>query len=339
MSIAELRQRVIELGRRETAMVEEAVANAYDSTEDPNVRRAAISWGLATIPDVQAATLNADPLVALADLWALALQTGTFAREGPGRKSFGEAYVFVERAGREMARESDRLGVLVFGSNDVAKRRSQVEQWAEAHPITAATFARPSASVAMSRALGGEEHGARAFIGSTEDRLTQLDARIEMMNDTLLDRVRWTSELLIRDSLGAESVASMLKMVSAIVAKEHQEIVRDVADQRDQIFAQLASQREATFGDVARERAEIFTQVAGERAEITAQANLLLQQANADASGLIDRALLRVGVGAALLIVLAACAVWILRHTSRRPGGHAHRGAPPSLGPVTQPTV
>ena len=31
------------------------------------------------------------------------------------------------------------------------------------------------------------------FIASTEDRLAMLDARLEMMNKTLLGRIRWTS--------------------------------------------------------------------------------------------------------------------------------------------------
>ena len=50
------------------------------------IRRAVISWGLAAIPDVQEASLNGDPLVALADLWALAMQTEAFLANGRAAK-------------------------------------------------------------------------------------------------------------------------------------------------------------------------------------------------------------------------------------------------------------
>lgn len=191
-------------GPQESALVEEAVANGYNSTAAPNIRRDVITWGLKAIPDVQAATVHEDPLVALGDQWALGLQTEAFAREGPGRARFGAAYVFVERAGRQMAYESERVATLVFGANGVASPRDQIVRWAQANPIASATFARPSASTAWARALGGKSHSALGFIASADDRLTLLSARMAMMNDTLLDRVRWTSELIVRDSQRGE---------------------------------------------------------------------------------------------------------------------------------------
>jgi hypothetical protein len=341
MSTGELRQRVFELGRRQTALVEEAVANAYSSTADPNIRRAAIEWALVAVPEVQEAALHTDPLVALGDLWALGLQTETFAREGPGRTRLGPAYVYVERAAGQMTRESESLAMVVFGA-DLPGPRDKVEQWARDNSITSGTFMRPSASVAFPRALGGEKKGAFAMLASTDDRLTQLSARIEMMNATLLDRVRWTSELLIRDALGADSAASMLDNVAGLVDKQRQSIIKDLTEQRDQIVAEVSRQREAAFADIARERTEIFAKVRDERAALTTDADRLLQQANANVRGLINRTLLFIGLGAALLIVLAACAAWIVRNTTRRPrrpAGQARRGAPPTFGPVGAPTA
>jgi len=340
MSTDELRARVFELGRRETALVEEAVADAYNSTRDPRIRRAAVSWALKAIPDVQEATIHSDPLVALGDQWALALQTEIFAREGPGRARLGDAYVFVERAAQRMARESEQVATLVFGPSNVVKARDRVREWAQNNPITAATFARPSAKVAWPRALVGEERGALAFIATTEDKMTLLSARLEMMNETMLDRVRWTSELVVADALGTENVASFLDLTRGMVDDEHDKLIADLAQQRDQLFAQLDGQRRAAFGDIARERAEIFERVATERAAIAGQADALLEQVNATTRALIDRTLLRVGIGAAALIVLAALAVWIVWHPSRRPRRperRTRRGAP-VLEPVTDPT-
>ncbi len=333
MSTSELRARVLDLGRRQTGMVGEAVVGAWDTTRDPATRRAAMTWGLAAVPDVQAATLNPDPLVSLADLWALALQTQTLGRSDAGRGRLGRAQPFVERAGRQMADESERLGAMVFGPEEVGTRRQQIEQWARTHPISAATFARPAASVAMSRALIGRRRGALSAVASMEDRLDLLGARMEMMNATLLDRIRWTGHLLVGDSLGTEDVAGLMDRLRAQMTSEYQHVLSDLVEQRRAIFAQLDAQRRAAFADVARERAAIFTQVDAQRTALTAQGEQLLQRADASARAL----LLRVGLGAAVLIVLAAVALWIVWRTSRpSPRRRGSRRAPSPLSPVTE---
>jgi hypothetical protein len=340
MSTDELRSHVFELGRRESALVEEAVYDVYNSTEELPVRRAAITWGLKAIPSVQEATMHTDPLVAFGDQWALALQTETFAREGPGRERLGDAYVFVERAARKMAQECEQVAALVFPKG-AAGPRQKVEAWARANPITAATFARPSASAAWPGAIESKDHSALGFIASTDDRLTLLSARMQMMNETLLDRVRWTTQLIVADALGTGNVAGFLDSAQAVVDKEHDKLVDDVSEQRDKLFAQLDQQREAAFGDIARERADIFAQVADERAAIAAQADALLKTVKTDTRALIDRTLLYVGVGAALLIVLAALAFWIVWRAMRRPRGperRERRGIPASE-PLTAPTA
>src|SRR6185436_17050865 len=143
-------------------------------------------------------------------------------------------------------------------------------------PITSGTFARPSASTAWAAALGGESHGPLGFMASTEDRLTQMAARMEMMNETMLDRVRWTSELVFQDALGKENVAGMVEELRQMVVSEHESLVADLAKERRQIFAELEAQRASLFRDLARERAAIFSSVASERATITSQASDLL---------------------------------------------------------------
>jgi len=340
MSTDELRARVFELGRRESALVEEAVYNVYESTEELPIRRAALTWGLKAIPSVQEATMHTDPLVALGDQWALALQTEAFAREGPGRARLGDAHVFVERAAQKMARECEQVAALVF-PNGVAAPRQKVESWARANPITAATFARPSASAAWPGAIESKDRSARGFIASTDDRLTLLSARMEMMNETLLDRVRWTTDLIVADALGTGNVARFLDSAQAVVDKEHDKLVDDVSEQRDQLFAQVDQQREAAFDSIARERADIFAQVADERAAIAAQADALLKNVKTDTRALIDRTLLYIGVGAALLIVLAALAFWIVWRAvrrPRRPERRERRGAP-AAEPLTARTA
>jgi hypothetical protein len=308
MSTSELRERVLELGRRQVALVEEGVSEAYQGTQDPVVRRAVISFGLAAIPDIQEASLNGDPLVALADLWALAMQTEAFSRDGPGPKTLGEANGMVAKAAQQMTQETEKLAELVFGPQDVAQRRSQVKRWADANPITAASFARPTASAVLAKVVGREPQGAMQFIASTDDRLAQLDARLEMMNKSMLGRIRWTVQLMLEDALGAEDVASLTADLQKFVDRERQLAFESVGQERAAIFAQVGDERTAIFKDIARERATI-----------TAEANGMLEQASADARRLVDRTLWRLGLGAAVLIALAALAFWIVWHVTHGP--------------------
>jgi len=322
MSTAELRERVLELGRRQAALIEQGVGDSYETTEDPKTRRAVMTWGLAAIPEVQEASLNGDPLIALADLWALAMQTEAFVANERVGKYLGEARGLVERTARQMASESEKLAGQVLGPADVPRRRAQVKRWADANPITSATFARPTASAVLARTLSDERPSARQFIASTEERLAALDARLEMMNTTLLNRIRWTMQLLIEDALGTADVASMVAELQQFADLERKRIIGDIDRQRVEIFDQVGS-----------ERAQIFKDVASERTAITAVANQMLAQANADAHRLIDRTLLRVGVGAAVLIVLAALAAWIVWHTSRGPRGRVSSRSWPRPAP------
>jgi hypothetical protein len=165
--------------------------------------------------------------------------------------------------------------------------------------------------------------------------LTQMAARIEMMNQTMLERVRWTGELVAQDALGRESVVGMLGDLEQMLGREHEKIVADLSLQRRQIFADLETQRSAVFRDVARERAAIFSSVAGERAALSSQADGLLKQADTSARGLLHGALLRLGLGAALLIVLAAAAAWVVVHSLRRHRPEGPRRA--RLEPAPEP--
>lgn len=346
MSTAELRERVYELGRRGSASVEGAVAEILAATDDPGIRRAALAWGLAALPEIQEATLRPEPLVSLGDLWALALQTQTFAREGPGRDAFGETRVVVARAGRDMAREAEQLAALVLGAETFERLRPQLEGWAAENPITSATFARPTASVMWSRALAGEERGALGtLLVGTDERLAELSQRVAMANESLLDRIRWTSALLVQDTLGAEDVADLLEEGAHGVSAEREALFDDVARERAAMFAGIAGERAAVTADaqrllaeadekaraltseVDRTRREVFAEIADERTAITADVDRLLDQADARARALVDRVLVGVGLVGALLIVVAACAVWLVRRASRtRPGKEVGAG-------------
>jgi hypothetical protein len=303
MSTDELRQRAYELGHREEALIEEAMARIFAGTRDVPTRRAAMHWALAAVPAVEEATLRPEPLVALIDLWALAVQTGTWAREGPGSVRLGESRRHVEQAARQMIRECEQLAALVVGRNRPGKLealRERIESWAAENPITSPTFARPSASVAWSKAFAFDERsGPGSFIATTDERLAMLGQRVAMLNSSVMTRMRWTIELLAQDALGQANATALVEEGVRGLSEERHELAADIAHERDAAVAQLESQRAA----------------------FNAEMKALLAQSDARARALIDRALVGFAVVGAALILLLAFAIWFVRRARRKPPG------------------
>jgi hypothetical protein len=301
MSTDELRQRVYELGHRQEGMIEEAVSRIVQSSPDLEVRGAAVAWGLAAIPAVQEATLRPDPLIALIDLWALAVQTRTWAREGPGRSRLHRGGAQVEQVGVDMARATAGLVALVFGpprAGKVAELDGRVERWAAANPITSPTFARPSASVAWAGAFAHDQRsGPGSFVLTTDERLAALSQRVSMLNDNLLTRFRWTLDLFMRDSLGKENASALLEAAAHDLTRE----------------------RQAAAADLARERDRAALQLEGERDELIADLRRLLDETDARGRALVDRALVGGALVGLALILVATGAFWIVRRATHTP--------------------
>jgi hypothetical protein len=332
MSTDELRQRVYELGTREEGRIIDAVARIHVVSGDLGTRRAAIDWALAAVPAVQEATLRPEPLVALIDLWALASQTGTWAREGPGRARLGEGWSTVEMVAREMASDCERLDELLLGSQRDARRgeaRREIERWAAENPITSPAFERPSASVAWSGAFVQDQRSAlSSFVVNTDQRLDVLGQRVAMMNRNVMTRMRWTLELLLQDSLGKENVATLLEDTVRDIEAQREGLLADMDRERTEIFAQLTRQRRAIDAQLNELLAETDVRVDALLSETDARVNALVAQADARARAVVDRLLVGVALVGALLIFLAAIATWAVRRSTPGP---ARRRAHPGI--------
>jgi hypothetical protein len=302
MSTAELRQRVYELGHRQEGHVEEAVARVFAETRDQDARRAALTWALAAMPAIQEATLQPEPLVAVVDLWALAMQTDRWVREGPGAARLGATRTPVADAVEQMDRESEALTRLVLGrgrAGELPSIRGRIARWSVENPITSPTFARPSASVAWAHGLGvGGRSGPGAFVANTDERLAILNQRLAMLNNNMMTRMRWTVDLLVQDSLGQQNLAALVREGTGA----------------------LSTERSSFSADLARDLDTAFTQLSGERVALRGDLSALLDRADASARGLVDRLLVGLALVGILLIVVAALAAWIVRRGARRPG-------------------
>ena len=90
VTAGELQMRVYEAGRRISFIIEYTADSIAGRSADPDIRRVTLRWKLVAIPLVEEASLRTDPVVAVADLWALTMQMSDFVKSGDGRALFGE---------------------------------------------------------------------------------------------------------------------------------------------------------------------------------------------------------------------------------------------------------
>jgi hypothetical protein len=320
MSADELRQRVYEIGTREEGAIIEAVTQIHVSTGDLGTRRAAFYWALAAVPAVQEATLRPEPLVAVIDLWALAIQTERWARDGPGRAPLGEGWVFVDQAARDMATHCEQLDQLLLGGRSAAKHdetRRAIERWAAQNPITSTTFERPSASVAWSGAFADDRRSAlTSFVVNTDQRLETLGQRIAMLNRNLMTRMRWTLALLLQDSLGKENVAAVLDQAAHDLEAQRGALLADIDRERAAIFAQVSRERTAIGAELNGLVADTDARLDALVSRTDARVNALVGQTDARARAVIDHLLVGAALVGTFLIVVAAVATWLVRRSA-----------------------
>ena len=82
---------------------------------DPSIREAAVRWKINSIPAMQAAVFQLDPLAALADAWGLCAQMERFFATGAGKDLFGDSQRIAVQDSLTLSEEAAALARSVVG--------------------------------------------------------------------------------------------------------------------------------------------------------------------------------------------------------------------------------
>jgi hypothetical protein len=289
--------------------------------KDPAIRIRALEWKLNAVALGQNALLQPDPIVALVDGWAYALQMRDFLASDRGRAALGACHRDAAAAMDRIAHQE--LGIARRFAPESAERAEQrVERWAAEHPLASLSAPRATAAEVLATESARQDLGALAAVGTIVETLDDVMIRIGAYRETLQKEVRWTGELSAaqagasdfaaraaadadRLATAADRLGVLMATIPALLERERKAALADIHAQRIDTLKTLQAQAD-----------EVMTR-------IDATSRMAIEQAAGRADHLadhaIDHAALRVAqVGLALAAILAIAALLVARELGVR---------------------
>ncbi len=346
MSARELRVRVVEFGRSFSASVEQSADRIIAATESPAERRAAILWKVRAIPAAQEAVLQIDPLMALVDVWAFAMQMEVFFDSGPGSHWFEPGNDEALRTARRLVLDAHNFAVRVSVSGNVDAPEAEIRGWVGNHAIGDDLFLRDSV-IGSGANLLGSQRGAFALVEDMNTTTREVGYRLAFYNEYLLKQVRWAIELGGEEFFDVPAIDSLLTAVhqtmatadgltsefDALAARERDVLLTMVGSERRIVLADLERQRIAMLAALADERGIVLDaltleriaameSIRGEREATLAVLAAMVENGKSEARAIVDYAMYRVAilfaVGLFVLLVVVVVVVVVLRRSLGR---------------------
>ncbi len=343
VSSALLQLRAYETGRLASSIIERAADSIAAVSRDPGVRLRSLQWKVASVPLVQEASLHDEPLVAVVDLWALALQQADYFETGDGRKAFGPFQDIALAAARQIVFETRHTFARSVRSGEVPPEAVHaVPAWASSHPIRGDQMHRESLLSSDWNALGIEESSLPGTVASLNQILVGITQRLGYVNEGLLKRVRWQGELMAGTVLlspRTDSLLTSLQTTSAAIGtalndapvdfrRARELVARDLREQQIAAFAALDRQRVGTLAALGDERLAAFAALRAERIATLATVDSMtwrsIDRVNAVATRMMRSFVAAVGILVAVLAVGVLALVRALYWRSAKGTGWLH---------------
>jgi len=315
--------------------VEIAADSIIKATDDSDVRRNALAWKANAIPALQSTTHHPDPLVSFIDGWTLMLMMQDYFETGRGRDLFGEQQpIAVDAMRGAVQRVEATVRRVLEGRGEYQPFYDFVHDWAAENPLSNDLFLHRSVAVAAADILGEQRMGGLSSIGTMEEMALDAQTMARSYLAYTFKTVLWQAELMIESMMDTTLITPLLdsvdRMAITSTATRLLEATPDmIAAERALILSETERMLEAsldrTFAMVADERALIMAEVeeiiARERAiifeELRALTPELVGQVEDTAISVVDHVLLRLAIGAAVLVFLLGLGWLIFRPKSR----------------------
>jgi hypothetical protein len=341
MTSAELRLKVHAFASRFERTVEVAADTIMDNTDDPAMRKSALTWKIYMIPEAQKAAFHYDPLAGLIDVAALCGQMRQYFEPGGGGEAlFGKWQGGVVAAARRLDDEVWELGKSITKSGDVTDLREKVNEWVVENPIDSVVMVRESTRGLSAKLAAETGRGAGAAIGGITETVSDLSDRLTIYAASVPSQARWQAQLLVYDildeaaleSLGPttesladsiDRIAKTVELTPDLVVRERAKTLEEIGSIAQALTDSIDFQRMATIDAVAVERIAVLAALERERKAIVeaireeraatineggAVLEVLVQDSFDRAEGLIEQifwkaAILLAGSGVGLLFI------------------------------------
>ena len=333
----EMRTRVVQFGRRISALTEQAADSIEMLSADAQIRRQALLWKMHAIPATQEAVLLSDPLLAFLDAWAFAKQMKDYFADGSGRNLFGDHQQIAVQAAIRIENDAAELARVVTDSADLSSIEARLSSWATRNPLASPLFARASIAAVAANVLGTQATSAVGTVAGINETLEEIANRLAFYNEYLLKEVDWRMRLLLDDAkidVGIDTVlpavtaleraAAVAEAMPEIIAGERVAVLEAVRNERIAAISAIDEQRIAIMRAVEAERAAVLVTVEQERLAVLAAireeriATLdamesMLQRAIDESHGLVDHFFWRAAQLLGGVLLVAGLGVFGLR--------------------------
>jgi len=218
---------------------------------------------------IDAAT-HSDPVVALADLWALTVQMRNFFESDRAAELIpGHSGVILSEIGEleeSVIAIADDLG----GPSYVVDAQDWIEQWAKEHPLTGKLY-RPTVGPKAAATFKETSKGVFSVTQTLDDRLADISVRIEILNSQLPQQITWHAAMLFEDLIGdfdieamadqIERILTMVEQAPQTIEAQRDEVLQEINRQRTDTLSVVDTQRDLILGDLDRQRVETLAEL------------------------------------------------------------------------------
>ncbi|NTX04360.1 chemotaxis protein [Myxococcus sp. CA040A] len=333
LSVGALRTRVRDMARRFSGLLEVSSDEIAARSGSASVREAMTTFKINSVPAMQAALLQPDPVAALVDAWALLAQLElALPQWAVSAGASPEVTAKAERMLREQEAEVEALWKDVSGHADVSPAHRLVHEWAAKNPLVGSLVARVSTVGLLADVTSLSGMGARGTAGALVEDVRDITARVDLYAASLPRQARWQVESMAQEVLrtlpAKEAMRDLDRVVDtldqlgalaagtpAMVARERTAVLSALDAGREALQRFIESERQALMGDVRGERQAILAALHTERVETLQQGEQigygLVDHTFQRAAMLVDRIFLWL-LGLTLLGVVGVVAVAIL---------------------------
>ncbi|HEY4649468.1 MAG TPA: hypothetical protein VIG95_10170, partial [Gemmatimonadales bacterium] len=330
VTAGELQLRVFEAGRESSSIVESAADAIVAGSTDPAVRSRALRWKITATPLIQEASLRSDPVVATVDLWALSMQLSEYLRMGDGHDAFGNLQPIAIAASDTLQQLAGAVAGRVVGTtgDTLARVERSIQGWADQHPLRGSELVRQSVLSSDWKTLSLSETSLSGTVASVQRNLLGINSRLGYLNEGMLKRVLWQTQLAAGEllppilergrSVMLQDIADQGRQLSLGIDAQRSEIFSALALERSAVLDRLTAERVAVVDAIRLEREAVLQAVDAERQAAVASIDSIAQRSIDHAGLVLGRLLLRAFLAfMALVAVIALGALWLVR-TRRR---------------------
>ncbi|HET6981651.1 MAG TPA: hypothetical protein VFI53_05895 [Myxococcaceae bacterium] len=352
ISSGQLRALGNELAIRIPAIIETSGDRMLARTEDPLLRRRALSWKIEATAAFHQALFRPDALGAAVETFALSVQVEDWVKGSGGQRYFGDLQPILLEGAEHIRREIENQALSVSKDpNTATASRERVAVWAHENPIDENMSNRPSIHAILVRMASNQNINLTdAFAGITAN-VADLQTRLDVYAWTLPKVARWQAEvaaidltsvdpgklavatlqranaLLTRaDALGSpESIRQISSAATSSLRGERVAVMNDIDRQRREVQDALTRERVAILGNVDAQRIATLADIDRKIGYGFDRAEEMRLQTLADVEGVMTRTLLRIAGAIAALMLLGGFVVYLLLRTRSR----SVSGSPP----------